>query len=172
MSPVQSAPMIDTRQRCLRGTGDAPAASLTGTAPFTQPPPWARRAVDKQKKNPKCPLPTWLLKHQHGLRGGVDRQRARPLHRAVAPAGHAVAAPGVGKPEVLREANRKGVRDVKRMYLHPPPLGLISPHPASGFAPPLLPAPFSAPSQVEANKLLSLAWLELKKEKLKGIRTS
>lgn len=46
-------------------------------------------------------LELWLLKHQHGLRGGVDWQRACPLHRAVAPAGHAVAAPGVGKPEVL-----------------------------------------------------------------------
>lgn len=43
----------------------------------------------------------------------MDRQRARPLHRAVAPAGHTVAAPGVGKPEVLWEANENGVRDVK-----------------------------------------------------------
>lgn len=56
----------------------------------------------------KAPLlPTWLLKHQHGLRGRVDRQRARPLHRAVAPAGHAVTAPRVGKPQVLWGANTR-----------------------------------------------------------------
>lgn len=71
--------------------------------------PLSRRAVDKRKSESR--LPTWLLKHQHGLRGGVDGQRACPLHRAVAPAGHAVAAPGVGKPEVLREAKKKGVAE-------------------------------------------------------------
>ena len=123
--------------------------------------PSPRRAADKRKS--KCLLPTWLLKHQHGLRGGVDRQRARPLHRAVAPAGHAVATPGVGKPEVLWEANKKGVWDVKwRPLCHvfikalgsplpSPPLGL--PPSRSLFCIP----PHGGERNANARKLLLLA---------------
>lgn len=46
-------------------------------------------------------LEFWLLEHQHVLRRGVHGQRAGPLDRAVGAAWHAVAAPGVGEPEVL-----------------------------------------------------------------------
>lgn len=82
--------------------GRVPVGRLTSTAPLTSP------CLTRLWVSGKAPLlPTWLLKHQHGLRGRVDRQRARPLHRAVAPAGHAVTAPGVGKPQVLWGANTK-----------------------------------------------------------------
>lgn len=46
-------------------------------------------------------LEFWLLEHQHVLWRSVDRQRAGPLDGAVGAAGHAVAATGVGEPEVL-----------------------------------------------------------------------
>lgn len=51
---------------------------------------------------------TGLLEHEHGLRRGVDRQRAGPLHRAVAPARHAVAPPGVSEPQALRSTGEQG----------------------------------------------------------------
>lgn len=54
--------------------------------------------------------PTWLLEHQHVLGRSVHGQRAGPLHGAVRAARHAVAAPGVGKPEVLvRDAKGKSI---------------------------------------------------------------
>lgn len=46
-------------------------------------------------------LKFWLLEHQHVLWGSVHGQRAGLLDGAVGATGHAVAAPGVGKPEVL-----------------------------------------------------------------------
>jgi hypothetical protein len=50
---------------------------------------------------------TLLLEQKHGLWGRVHRQRVGPLHRAAALAGHAVAPPGVGKPQVLRRGGEK-----------------------------------------------------------------
>lgn len=46
-------------------------------------------------------LEFWLLEQQHVSWGSVYGQRAGLLDGAVGSAGHAVAAPGVGKPEVL-----------------------------------------------------------------------
>lgn len=47
-------------------------------------------------------FPTGLLEHDHGLWRSVNRQGAGPLHGAVGPTGHAVAASGVGKPQTLK----------------------------------------------------------------------
>lgn len=60
--------------------------------------------------------PTWLLEQQHVSWGSVHGQRAGLLDRAVGPAGHAVAAPGVGKPEVLG-------RDIQEACISTDPLG-------------------------------------------------
>lgn len=46
-------------------------------------------------------LKFWLLEHQHVLWGSMHGQRAGLLDGAVGAAGYAVAAPRVGKPEVL-----------------------------------------------------------------------
>lgn len=48
-----------------------------------------------------CQPPTGLLEHDHGLWRGMNRQGAGALHRAVCPAGHTVAASGVGEPQTL-----------------------------------------------------------------------
>lgn len=50
-----------------------------------------------------------MLEHQHVLRGSMHGQRAGLLDRAVGAAGHAVAAPRVGKPEVLERDIQEGV---------------------------------------------------------------
>lgn len=102
---------------------------LTSTAPLTSP------HLTWLWVSGKAPVvPTWLLKHQHGLRGRVDRQRARPLHRAVAPAGHAVTAPRVGKPQVLWGANTgmgcKAKPSVLWVYSH---FGLVGSQDALGW---------------------------------------
>lgn len=58
---------------------------------------------------PGCERPgrflTGLLEAERGLRRGVDGQRAGPLHRAVGPAGDAVAPSWVGKPQTLRRSD-------------------------------------------------------------------
>lgn len=50
-----------------------------------------------------------MLEHQHVLWGSMHGQRAGLLDRAVGAAGHAVAAPRVGKPEVLERDIQEGV---------------------------------------------------------------
>lgn len=55
--------------------------------------------------SPNRALLTGLLEHDHGLRRGVNGQGSGPLHRAVGPAGDAVASSRVGEPQTLRRIN-------------------------------------------------------------------
>lgn len=70
----------------------------------------------KKKRDRMLARPTWLLEQQHVSWGSVHGQRAGLLDRAVGSAGHAVAAPGVGKPEVLG-------RDIQEACISPDLLG-------------------------------------------------
>lgn len=58
-----------------------------------------------------------MLEHQHVLWGSMHGQRAGLLDGAVGAAGHAVAAPRVGKPEVLG-------RDIQEGGISPDPVGM------------------------------------------------
>lgn len=70
----------------------------------------------KKERNRVLARPTWLLEQQHVSWGSVHGQRAGLLDGAVGSAGHAVAAPGVGKPEVLG-------RDIQEACISPDLLG-------------------------------------------------
>ena len=58
-----------------------------------------------------------LLEQEHGLRGGVDRKRVGPLHRAAALAWHAVAAPGVGEPQVLERKHERPIKTRHSIFI-------------------------------------------------------
>lgn len=90
--------------------------------------PWERkRPVSRTDAGTQSP--TGLLEHDQGLGRGVDGQRARPLHRAVGPAGDAVAASGVGEPQPLL-GDSAGSAGSRRVELGPQ-IGPPEPLPAS-----------------------------------------